>query len=154
MDEFFEYRLNIYHKRKEYMLQLLHGQLTKLNYKVKFILMKLKKEIKIENKKKVDLVKKLTKLAFPEIDGGYDYLLGMPLWNLTFEKVEELKRQRNLKQIEHDNLSAKSIENIWLSELDLLKEKYLQWREGKQKEDDMFITKKSKKSKKSKLIVV
>tara|TARA_B100000767_G_scaffold208866_1_gene195812 strand:+ start:43 stop:3522 length:3480 start_codon:yes stop_codon:yes gene_type:complete len=158
MDEFFEYRLNIYHKRKEYMLQLLHGQLTKLNYKVKFILMKLKKEIKIENKKKVDLVKKLTKLAFPEIDGGYDYLLGMPLWNLTFEKVEELKRQRNLKQIEHDNLSAKSIENIWLSELDLLKEKYLQWREAKQKEDDTFITKKSKKSrkksKKSKLIVV
>ena len=69
----------------------------------------------------------------------------MPLWNLTFEKVEELKKQRNLKQIEHDNLKAKSIENIWLEELEVLKERYLSWSEAKQNEEDKFKNKKTKK---------
>lgn len=146
IDEFFTYRLDIYDKRKEYMLNILKEQLTKLNYKVKFILMKLEKKIKIENRKKDVLVKKLEDLEFPLIDNSYDYLLGMPLWNLTFEKVEELKRQRNLKQIEHDNLLKKSVEDIWLEELEHLETKYLQWIEAK-KEEDKFFDKKKPKSK-------
>ena len=156
IDEFFAYRLDIYDKRKEYMLNILKDQLNKLNYKVKFILMKLEKKIKIENRKKDVLVKKLEDLKFPLIDNSYDYLLGMPLWNLTFEKVEELKRQRNLKQIEHDNLLKKSVEDIWLEELEVLETKYLQWMEAKKEEDEFFDKKKpkSKKSKKSKHIRV
>ena len=157
LSEFFEYRLEIYKKRKEYMLNILEQQLNKLNYKVKFILMKLEKKIKIENRKRNRLVEKLKKLGFPEFSNSYDYLLGMPLWNLTFEKVEELKKQRNLKQIEFDNLKAKTIEDIWLEELDNLLEKYYVWIESKKVADEFFDNKKTKKKKskeKSKLKVV
>ena len=94
-------------------------------------------------------IEKLEKLGFPLFSNSYDYLLAMPLWNLTFEKVEELKKQRNLKQIEFDNLKAKSVEDIWLSELDNLLEKYLIWIENKKKEDESFTTKKKSKKKKS-----
>ena len=81
----------------------------------------------------------------------------MPLWNLTFEKVEELKKQRNLKQIEFDNLKAKTIEDIWLEELDNLLEKYYVWIESKKVADEFFDNKKTKKKKskkKSKLKVI
>jgi len=112
--------------------------------------MKLEKKIKIENRKRDHLVEKLQKLGFPEFSNSYDYLLGMPLWNLTFEKVEELKKQRNLKQIEFDNLKAKSVEDIWLGELDNLLEKYFLWIESKKKEDEFFNDKKKSKKKRSK----
>ena len=112
--------------------------------------MKLEKKIKIENRKRTRLVEKIKKLGFPEFSDSYDYLLGMPLWNLTFEKVEELKKQRNLKQIEFDNLKSKTIETIWLGELDNLLEKYYVWIESKKTDDEFFNNKKLKKKKSKK----
>jgi len=49
---------------------------------------------------------------------GYDYLLGMPLWNLTMEKVEELKRQSKDKTFELESLKKMTIEDLWERDLD------------------------------------
>lgn len=43
----------------------------------------------------------------------YDYLLGMNLWSLTFEKVEEIKKQLETKEAELKVLRATSIETMW-----------------------------------------
>lgn len=43
----------------------------------------------------------------------YDYLLGMNLWSLTFEKVEEIKKQLEIKEQELRALKAMSIETMW-----------------------------------------
>jgi len=43
----------------------------------------------------------------------YDYLLGMNLWSLTFEKVEEIKKQLEVKEQELRVLKATSIETMW-----------------------------------------
>jgi len=43
----------------------------------------------------------------------YDYLLGMNLWSLTYEKVEEILKLRDLKKQELDELIATSIESMW-----------------------------------------
>ena len=64
---------------------------------------------------------------FPLVDDKYDYLLGMPLWNLTYEKVNELKKQMKDKEKEYKTLNKKSAENIWLEELNILKDKYIKW---------------------------
>ena len=48
----------------------------------------------------------------------YDYLLSMPIWNLTEEKVEELKRQLREKEINYDELEKMSIHFIWKNDLD------------------------------------
>merc|ERR1719500_507247 len=48
----------------------------------------------------------------------YDYLLGMPMWNLTKEKKDELCRKRDDKQQELENLKAKSKEELWQDDLD------------------------------------
>jgi DNA topoisomerase-2 len=127
MKEFYDYRLMMYVKRKEYMLNCLKEQLELLSNKVRFILMKLEGKIVIENKKKVVLVKCLEDFKFPLVDDKYDYLLGMPLWNLTYEKVNELKKQMKDKEKEYKTLNKKSAENIWLEELNILKDKYIKW---------------------------
>eukprot|EP00746_Dinoflagellata_sp_MGD_P162675 gnl/MRDRNA2_/MRDRNA2_90336_c0_seq1.p1 gnl/MRDRNA2_/MRDRNA2_90336_c0~~gnl/MRDRNA2_/MRDRNA2_90336_c0_seq1.p1 ORF type:complete len:1412 (-),score=403.96 gnl/MRDRNA2_/MRDRNA2_90336_c0_seq1:195-4430(-) len=50
----------------------------------------------------------------------YDYLLGMPLWNLTQEKVDELKKQLEAKKAELADVQATSIEMMWDKDLTAL----------------------------------
>lgn len=49
---------------------------------------------------------------------SYDYLLGMPLWSLTQERVERLQRQIGEKEQEIDTLLEKSKEDLWKADLD------------------------------------
>jgi len=51
----------------------------------------------------------------------YDYLLGMNLWSLSFEKVEELKAQHEIKRQELEILRKTTIESIWDNDLEALK---------------------------------
>jgi DNA topoisomerase-2 len=50
----------------------------------------------------------------------YDYLLGMNLWSLTYEKVEEIKKQQELKAQELDILRKTTIETMWDRDLEAL----------------------------------
>jgi len=50
----------------------------------------------------------------------YDYLLGMNLWSLTQEKVDELKKQLRAKEEELALLKKKSIEQFWDEDLTAL----------------------------------
>jgi hypothetical protein len=56
------------------------------------------KKLIINNKKKVDLEKELEELEFPKLskNESYDYLLNMPIYNLTKEKVDHLKEQEEM----------------------------------------------------------
>merc|ERR1719321_165197 len=51
----------------------------------------------------------------------YDYLLGMNLWSLTFEKVEQIKKE--LKEKEHREMKKKTVEQFWDADLDALSAK-------------------------------
>ena len=127
IQEFFVERLNIYDKRREYILNQLKYQLDILSYKVKFILMVVKKELKINNRKKDVIEKDLILHKFPKfgknIDDDnktYNYLLGMPIYSLTFEKIEELKEQMNNKETEYKNIFNKTSKDLWKEELNEL----------------------------------
>ncbi|CAL8363224.1 unnamed protein product [Arctogadus glacialis] len=48
---------------------------------------------------------------------NFHYILNMPLWCLTKEKVEELLRQRDLKTAELNGLERKSSEDLWKEDL-------------------------------------
>jgi DNA topoisomerase-2 len=122
MEEYYNYRLELYQKRKDYMLDILQKELDKMTWKCKFILMVINKELKVNNRKKASIEKDLINHGFPKYDDTYNYLLGMPIYNLTREKIEELKNQIQNKQTDYDNLNAKSNKDIWREELNILKE--------------------------------
>ncbi len=48
----------------------------------------------------------------------YDYLLGMPIWNLTMEKKDELLRQQKNKNEELAKLKVKTPSDLWIDDLD------------------------------------
>ena len=50
----------------------------------------------------------------------YDYLLTMPLWALSEEKIAELAALMAKKKDEHDQLAATHIHTLWGEDLDAL----------------------------------
>ena len=152
--DYYIVRLQLYSDRKDFMLGQLARQLELLSWKVKFILMVIEDKIIIRKQKKAVLEEKLNELGFPILgEKNYDYLLGMELWNLTFEKVEELKKKHKEKQSEYDTLKGLSPEDIWLGELQELEVAYNKWlllKDNLKKEQIELIKKKVvKKSKKN-----
>ena len=50
---------------------------------------------------------------------GYEYLLNMPLWNLTNEKVNELREDLEKKRAEVERLTAQTAADMWSDDLDV-----------------------------------
>ena len=146
IDDFYDVRYAAYVQRKKHQLEILRNQLELLSHKVRFILMVIDKEIIIEKKKRAEIESLLEKLQFPKLP-SYDYLLGMPLYNLTIEKVEELKKLHNEKEMEHNTLQEKREEDIWLDELEELEIAYHKWiKEREDKLDSLSQVSKKKKN--------
>jgi DNA topoisomerase-2 len=155
MNDYYNIRLKLYKARKDHQLSILEYQLKIISFKVKFILMVVQKEIEINNKKKQEIEETLDKNNFPKFGKNkndtkltYDYLLTMPIYNLSYEKIEELKKQHQDKEGEYKELEALTPENIWTRELDLLEEEYLKWYKTKTEISNSSVKKKIKKSKK------
>ena len=156
MRDYFTVRLALYNDRKIHQLAILEHQLKLISFKVKFILMVVEKKLEVNNKKRSEIEEKLEKNKFPKLGRSkddtktsYDYLLSMPIYNLTYEKIEELKKQHEDKEAEYEELNCKSPQDIWSVELDVLEEEYTKWYNKKvQDAKDSTIKKKSKKSKK------
>merc|ERR550534_1033576 len=67
--------------------------------------------------------------------GDYDYLLGMPLWSLTWEKVKELNKVQKEKRGELDILIHTSPEQMWEKDLIELQEALTTaWNEEREEE--------------------
>lgn len=49
---------------------------------------------------------------------AYDYLLGMPIWSLTQERVEKLQKQIGEREVEMDEVIKLSKEDMWRRDLD------------------------------------
>ena len=115
-----------------------------------------KKEIEINNKKKSEIEEILIKNKFPKLSNSkeekesYNYLLSMPIYNLTFEKIQELEKQHKNKETEYNDLSKKLIKDIWLEELEYLQTKYNEWLVEREtvKHGEITTKPKAKKTKK------
>ncbi|CDI75781.1 hypothetical protein EPH_0043500 [Eimeria praecox] len=56
------------------------------------------------------------------VGSDFDYLVGMPMWSLTAERVDDLKRQLRDKEVELEGLRQTDIRTLWLKDLDALLE--------------------------------
>lgn len=142
LKEFAEIRLEFYHKRKAFLVKALRTQLEVLSEKVRFIKEVIAETLKVKNRKKETLIEDLRKHGYrtlKEITGGEDlegdeaegseagpkkvgweYLLGMPLWSLTYERVADLEAQKKVKEAELDKLQCTAPEEMWEEDLDAI----------------------------------
>ncbi|OKO90321.1 DNA topoisomerase 2 [Penicillium subrubescens] len=148
LKEFFTVRLKYYERRKQHQLGELQKELEKLSNQARFIMMIIEGTLVISKKKKSNLVIELKEKGFKpiakvadasklgedepamedteEVDdkdvevlsSSYDYLLGMPMWSLTQERVERLRRQIGDRETEVDDLIKLSKEDLWRKDLE------------------------------------
>lgn len=67
LHEFYEFRYNMYIKRKEYYTKILRNDMNILKYKVKFLREKCDGKIIIERRKRSDVIQQLIDLKFPKL---------------------------------------------------------------------------------------
>ena len=144
--EFFDVRMNLYEKRKKYMVGMLESEAGKLSNQARFIVEKCDGRLVIENKKKKDMIDELVRKNYDsdpvkawkraqdkdaaleeegdsddEVDTtgpDYDYLLGMAMWSLTKERKDELLKKRDDKLDELNILRLKTPSDLWNEDLD------------------------------------
>jgi len=128
MLEYYTTRLSLYEKRKKYILDTMLNELDVISNTVRFILMVVKNELVVNNRKKIDIEKDLELNNFPKLSKNtdtisYDYLLSLTIYQLTFEKIEKLKKDMDEKQAEYNMLKEITPIDMWKNELnELLKD--------------------------------
>lgn len=122
LDDFITVRLKYYNIRKQHILDVIHRNLDILQSKWLFCEGIIKKTILVANVKKDDIVAQLQKIKdIKLIDESYDYLLRIPIYQITKEKIEELKKQIEDQKAEYKKVEATSINDMWLEDLAELK---------------------------------
>lgn len=118
---FVNYRLTFYEKRKQLMLDKLERDLLITDNKAKFLKLIIKGDIKVNNIPKAKVVEQIEKHKLVKIDGSYDYLLRIPIHNLTKEKLKELLDK--IKEIKNEIKKTKKLvpTEMYLEDLEDLK---------------------------------
>ena len=138
MDEHYKVRVSLYNKRKEYILSELKNKLLILENKIRFINEVIVKTIKVSECSKNELLKQLFDKAynlydtqsnlieevstFDIIKTQYNYLINMPIYTMSTDKVEELNNELNKITEEIDIIFNKGINQMWMEELNELLE--------------------------------
>ena len=146
LEDYFPVRLAYYQKRKDYLANQLQLEHERLTNQARFVQMIVKKELVVSGRKKADIVAELRKRdfkPFPKVAKAkvagetedavddedaeeepsgsttdYDYLLGMPIYSLTHEKIEKLLEQGRAKEAELLALLELTPNQIWDTDLD------------------------------------
>lgn len=123
LKEFYEVRLDYYKKRKQYQLDELEKELNVLDWKMKFIEGVIEGTIIVNNQTKEKINEQLTKLEFPKLseNKSYDYLVQMPIYSLSKEKIDELQKKIDNLEEEMELIQSTTEINRWKSELMELK---------------------------------
>ena len=133
LDEFCELRLQFYNKRKEYLLDKLQREIDVLSIKIRFINEFIDGKIIINNRSKSDIIKQLEEGKYPIENDSYDYLLKMPIYNLTKDKIDEFNENLETKQTEHKSLLCKDNKELWMNDLKDLEPKLTHFKTNKKK---------------------
>ena len=126
IEHYMPIRLQYYQKRKDYMIKMLEREVMILHNKARFIEEQCEDKIDLRRKKKDQVTALLTQREYDKIDddGDYKYLVSMPMSSVMEENIEKLRKERDEKKHELEILRKKSIQSMWLEELETLYSSY------------------------------
>lgn len=106
-------------KRKEYQIQKLKSDISLLESKYLFVKNVTEERILINKKKKDEIISQIEKIEGIIADeGSFDYLLRMQIYNLTEEKLKELKDKIDSLTSELSTITNKPISETWSEEIE------------------------------------
>ena len=118
INEFYDVRLTFYKKRKEFILAKLQHDADLMLNKIRFIKEVVSETIYVHKMKKADLEQYLEDNEYLKNDNNYDYIIRIPVYNLTTDKVADLEADIKKALDEIDDLNKKTLEQMWSEELD------------------------------------
>ena len=143
LDAFYDLRLEFYVKRKANLIKKIEAEKLTLSNKARFVEEVCTGELVVSNRKRKDILEQLRDRGYDLITSsekpmedvddtedddqetdlsvlskGYDYLLGMKIWSLTFERAQQLREQLAEKTEELELLMATAPSQLWLNDLD------------------------------------
>jgi DNA topoisomerase-2 len=131
IEDYYPVRYNYYVIRKEKQINKLKNELIILSNKARFILALLENKIDLRKKKDSEIVELLISHNFdpnPEnLEHPFNYLTKMPFDSVSEENVAKHLKEKNNKETEVRVLESKTIETIWLEELEEFKEEYMKF---------------------------
>lgn len=153
IDDYYVTRLEMYQTRKSYMIDAIEKLLVVLSNKTRYIKEILDDVIDLRKKSKADVVKMLSDRGYvsqnhqtqntesengEETSGtgtintnGFNYLIKMTMDSVTSENVDRLSKEYQSKQTELENIKNKTIQTMWLEELNELLVEYNQYKESR-----------------------
>lgn len=120
---FYDIRIEYYEKRKIYITKKLEDELIILRSKARFIKEYINGTLQINNKSKNVIVESLEKRNYPKQEGLYDYLLKLPIYSLTLEKITDLNNTCDQKEKSLALIKSQTPEELWKIDLKHLLEK-------------------------------
>lgn len=143
LDAFYDIRLDFYGKRKEHLMKILAAEKLMLSNKARFVEEVCKGSLVVSNRRKKELLQELVDRKYDliskdkkddessdteeeeetstaELALGYEYLLGMKIWSLTYEKAEDLRQKLSEKTEELETLRGTQPSQLWLNDLDAI----------------------------------
>ena len=153
INSYYPVRLEMYHKRKEYLIAKLRLEVMILHNKARFVEEQCEGKLDLR-RKKADVVNELLDARkYNKVDEVYTYLTNMPISSVMEENIVRLREERDKKQNELDMLLKKKIEDMWREELDMFVKKYKEYKEKRFMRSQHTDEKKSKQKKKKKLTI-
>ena len=133
IDTYFPVRLDLYQKRKEYMIKQLEREVMILHNKAKFIEEQCEDVIDLRRKKKAQVIDMLKDRQYDVIDEDeeFKYLRSMRIEQVEEENIKKLRADRDTKIIELDLLKKTAPETMWKTELESLKSQYTLYRKNR-----------------------
>jgi DNA topoisomerase-2 len=143
---YYERRIHYYGLRRINLIKILEQDLFLLSTRARFILDVINDDVKVRNVPKANIIKQLEDLKYPkmvangvglvkmenmtakQLDdhsyGSYDFLISMPIYNLTKEKVEELLSEKEELEGRLKILITKTDKDLWEEDLKVFESEY------------------------------
>jgi DNA topoisomerase-2 len=146
VDSYSVTRLEFYGKRKDALIAALRKELMVLSNRARYITELLEDKIDLRRKTNKQLVELLKERKYDSMDAkdakdagsdenggddtssqgqqGYKYLLKLPMDSVSEENVKKLLNEKEKKEKELSELSSKTVEQMWIKDLEELEVEY------------------------------
>ena len=152
--DFYEVRIGVYQKRKDYQLDDMRRKLLRLSNRAKYIQENLNGTIDLRRMKTDAVNELLTKKNYDKIEGDFKYLVKMPMDSVTEENVANIMNEKANTEVNIETLMKTNVETIWYRELNALETEYKKYKTqrekiqaGEIKNNKTVVKKKVKKTK-------